>query len=67
MASNVPASRAVPISQVHTNTTTRELTGIGELDRVLGGGLVPGVVVLLAVLVVVVLLVVRVLAVGPGR
>ncbi|MFC6357858.1 DNA repair protein RadA [Luteococcus peritonei] len=48
VASSVPVAKAVPINQVPTNTTTRVLTGIGELDRVLGGGLVPGVVVLLA-------------------
>lgn len=48
VASNIPAAKAIPINQVPTNSTVRHLTGIGELDRVLGGGLVPGVVVLLA-------------------
>lgn len=48
VTSSVPLAKAVPIGSVPTNTTIRTLTGIGELDRVLGGGLVPGVVVLLA-------------------
>ncbi|HIW30242.1 MAG TPA: DNA repair protein RadA [Candidatus Luteococcus avicola] len=48
VAASVPSAKAIPISQVATNATTRHLTGIGELDRVLGGGLVPGAVVLLA-------------------
>lgn len=43
-----PATRAVPIGQVDLRSADRTLTGIGELDRVLGGGLVPGAVVLLA-------------------
>ncbi len=46
--SSVPVSKAVPISQISADLATRALTGIGELDRVLGDGLVPGVVVLLA-------------------
>ncbi|MGJ6979885.1 DNA repair protein RadA [Aestuariimicrobium soli] len=48
VASSVPATKAVPISQIPEGQANRSLTGIGELDRVLGGGLVPGVVVLLA-------------------
>ncbi|HSN42752.1 MAG TPA: DNA repair protein RadA [Propionibacteriaceae bacterium] len=48
IASSVPSSKAVPIHKVPPEGTTRRLTGIGELDRVLGGGLVPGVVALLA-------------------
>ncbi|MGA4668874.1 DNA repair protein RadA [Propionibacteriaceae bacterium Y1923] len=48
VASSVPTTRAVPISEVPPGQADRRLTGIGELDRVLGGGLVPGVVVLLA-------------------
>ena len=47
-AASVPASKAVPISQVSADQATRMLTGIAELDRVLGDGLVPGAVVLLA-------------------
>jgi DNA repair protein RadA/Sms len=48
VASSVPLSRAVPISEVSSEAYSRTLTGVGELDRVLGGGLVPGEVVLLA-------------------
>ncbi len=48
VTSVVPVSKAIPINQVPTNTTARYLTGIGELDRVLGGGLVPGAAILLA-------------------
>lgn len=46
--SSTPTSKAVPIGQVSEQAANRHLTGISELDRVLGGGLVPGVVVLLA-------------------
>lgn len=46
--SSAPTSRAVPISQVSAKDAARALTGVGELDRVLGEGLVPGAVVLLA-------------------
>ncbi|WP_203568968.1 DNA repair protein RadA [Aestuariimicrobium ganziense] len=46
--STVPATKAVPISEVPAGQADRRLTGISELDRVLGGGLVPGVVALLA-------------------
>ena len=48
VAAHRPAAQAVPIAQVSAQAADRRLTGIGELDRVLGGGLVPGVVVLLA-------------------
>lgn len=41
------ASRAVPIGHVAADAHERVETGIGELDRVLGGGLVRGSVVLL--------------------
>jgi len=44
----VPALQAVPISEVRGEAARRTLTGVGELDRVLGGGVVPGAVVLLA-------------------
>ncbi len=37
-----------PITDVPTTAGSRRPTGIGELDRVLGGGLVPGSVTLLA-------------------
>ncbi|WP_156686312.1 DNA repair protein RadA [Mycobacterium sp. Marseille-P9652] len=43
-----PASRAVPISSVEPNASRHRSTGVGELDRVLGGGVVPGSVTLLA-------------------
>jgi DNA repair protein RadA/Sms len=41
-------SPARPIAQVDGRTATARSTGVAELDRVLGGGLVPGAVVLLA-------------------
>src|SRR5919201_2583454 len=43
-----PLSPVLPIDQVPLSPGRREKTGIGELDRALGGGLVPGAVVLLA-------------------
>ncbi|MFI6499777.1 DNA repair protein RadA [Nonomuraea typhae] len=39
---------AVPISQVKAEVAVARSTGVGELDRVLGGGVVPGAVMLLA-------------------
>ncbi len=42
------AKPAVPIGQVDTRRASARSTGVPELDRVLGGGLVPGAVVLLA-------------------
>ncbi|GIH98280.1 DNA repair protein RadA [Planobispora takensis] len=39
---------AVPIGQVKAEVAHARATGVPELDRVLGGGLVPGAVVLLA-------------------
>ena len=39
---------STPIDQVDVEAARSRPTGIGELDRVLGGGLVPGAVVLLA-------------------
>ena len=41
------AARPRPLSQVDTAPVPRLTTGIGELDRVLGGGVVPGSLVLL--------------------
>jgi DNA repair protein RadA/Sms len=41
------AARAVPLAEVEAPRHARLETGIGELDRVLGGGLVPGSVVLI--------------------
>ena len=46
--SAAPASRAVPISSIEPNATRHRPTGVDELDRVLGGGVVPGSVTLLA-------------------
>ena len=43
-----PATAAVPIGQVDAAAAKAGPTGMSELDRVLGGGLVPGAVVLLA-------------------
>jgi DNA repair protein RadA/Sms len=43
-----PTSPAVPISSIDPGMTRHVHTGISELDRVLGGGLVPGSVTLLA-------------------
>src|SRR5437588_574318 len=43
-----PLRAVVPIDQVPLEAGHRDRTGIGELDRALGGGLVPGAVVLLA-------------------
>lgn len=42
------AAPAIPIGEVPADAATYLPTGVGEFDRVLGGGLVPGVVVLLA-------------------
>ena len=48
VASTAPIETALPISQIATDTARRRLTTIAELDRVLGDGLVPGAVILLA-------------------
>jgi DNA repair protein RadA/Sms len=45
--SRATAARPVPLSEVAAASVARHLTGIGELDRVLGGGIVPGSLVLL--------------------
>jgi DNA repair protein RadA/Sms len=42
------ATAALPIADVDAAVARARPTGLGELDRVLGGGLVPGAVVLLA-------------------
>ncbi|HSN05759.1 MAG TPA: DNA repair protein RadA [Candidatus Angelobacter sp.] len=44
----VPTRRARPVAEVAEQHVVRRTTGLGEFDRVLGGGLVPGQVVLLA-------------------
>jgi DNA repair protein RadA/Sms len=41
------ATRSTPLREVVAKDTARLLTGIGEADRVLGGGLVPGSLVLM--------------------
>ncbi|MBI1378408.1 MAG: DNA repair protein RadA [Frankiales bacterium] len=43
-----PTRSARPVSQVAEVEVTRSPTGLGEFDRVIGGGLVPGQVVLVA-------------------
>ena len=43
----MPAGVAKPIGEIDANSATPCPTGIGELDRVLGGGFVPGSVTLL--------------------
>ncbi len=43
-----PTSAAVPISAIDPDQTRHLPTGVSELDRVLGGGVVPGSVTLLA-------------------
>ena len=45
--SSAPGTKAVPLHLVKAEAQSRISTGIGELDRVLGGGLVKGMVVLL--------------------
>ena len=45
-ARNVDISRVVALSDLRNSITGRTNTGIGELDRVLGGGIVPGSIVL---------------------
>jgi DNA repair protein RadA/Sms len=47
-ARTLPASPAVPITELAGQAEAHRPTGIGELDRVLGGGLVAGSAVLLA-------------------
>src|SRR5215218_7249527 len=41
------APRPVPLAEVRAEAVDRMRTGIGELDRVLGGGIVPGSLVLI--------------------
>ena len=43
-----PGAAAIPISHIDATGATAKPTGMDELDRVLGGGLVPGTVALLA-------------------
>lgn len=48
VSAGAPATPARPIAEVDLETARAVSTGISELDRVLGGGIVPGAVVLLA-------------------
>ncbi|SES06609.1 DNA repair protein RadA [Actinokineospora terrae] len=48
IAAGAPSSPARPIAEVDIEAARARQTGVPELDRVLGGGLVPGAVVLLA-------------------
>jgi DNA repair protein RadA/Sms len=41
------SARPIPLREVEASEEERRRTGIGELDRVLGGGIVPGALVLL--------------------
>ena len=47
-ASGRSVKTPIKLSQIKGKTLARIKTGIGELDRVLGGGIVPGSVILLA-------------------
>jgi len=44
----VPSTAAIPITAINADHTRHYPTGVSELDRVLGGGVVPGSVTLLA-------------------
>ncbi|MFE9582666.1 DNA repair protein RadA [Nocardia sp. NPDC006044] len=44
----LPSTAAAPISTIDSQITRAKPTGVSELDRVLGGGVVPGSVVLLS-------------------
>ncbi|GAA1839634.1 DNA repair protein RadA [Pseudonocardia ailaonensis] len=48
VAAGAPSTPARPISEVELDSAKARPSGVDELDRVLGGGLVPGAVVLLA-------------------
>ena len=48
MTAGAVTTAARPVAQIDLRSASHVPTGIGELDRVLGGGLVPGSVVLLA-------------------
>ncbi|MHA6621675.1 DNA repair protein RadA [Pseudonocardia sp. DLS-67] len=48
VAAGAPSAPARPIADVALDSARARATGVPELDRVLGGGLVPGAVVLLA-------------------
>lgn len=48
VAPMIPTSAATPITRVETADAPRRPSGIGEFDRVLGGGVVPGAAILLS-------------------
>ncbi|HVK20385.1 MAG TPA: DNA repair protein RadA [Actinokineospora sp.] len=48
ITAGLPSVPARPIAEVDVESAKARRTGVSELDRVLGGGLVPGAVVLLA-------------------
>ncbi|MDF2929993.1 MAG: hypothetical protein K0Q75_2231, partial [Anaerospora sp.] len=43
----VQGSKPKPITQVDTTAVGRRITGVAEFDRVLGGGIVPGALMLI--------------------
>lgn len=47
-ASRNPAAHPVPLDRIDALQQKRMVTGIGEFDRILGGGIVPGSVLLVA-------------------
>ena len=47
-AALTPRHPALPMTRVDAEVARSRPTGLGELDRVLGGGIVPGAVILLA-------------------
>ncbi len=46
-SSNAPRVPVLPLNEISSGSTRRLSSGIGELDRVLGGGMVPGSLILL--------------------
>ena len=48
VAAGAVTTPARPIAEIDVEAARARPTGVGELDRVLGGGLVPGAVLLLA-------------------
>ncbi|UUV36060.1 DNA repair protein RadA [Amycolatopsis roodepoortensis] len=48
VVAGAPSAPARPIGEVDVETARAKPTGVSELDRVLGGGFVPGAVILLA-------------------
>ncbi len=48
VTASAPSVGARPITQISTADAPRRTSGVGEFDRVLGGGLVPGAAILLS-------------------